>query len=157
MNSKKYKNFREWFANFWYYNKVYVFIGAAVLAVLVWQYRPSANVEEHFDFCVGIVTPQYYDDDQIDALKEAFAVSHGKTNVLCYHVALGALNQDSIEISKLDLDLSLKTSGIFLVDDPDTFLAVSNVSLSEPVPVSEVGELAGLGFDGLTLVSRLDY
>ena len=157
MNKKEYTDFRDWLVNFWYYNKVYVLIGAAVLALLLWDFRPSANEKEQYDFCVGIVTPKYYDDDQLDALKAVLSASHGKTNVLCYHVALGAHGQDNIEISKLDIDLNFKTSSDFLVDDPETFLEVCNVSFSAPVPVAEIGELQGLGFDDLSLVTRLDY
>ena len=157
MNKKEYTGFRDWLVNFWYYNKVYVLIGAAVLALVLWDLRPSANRDEHYDLCVGIVTPAYYDDSRLDALAEALTVTHGKTNILCYHVALGAHDQDSIEISKLDIDLNFKTSSVFLVDDPETFLEVCNVSFSAPVPVAEIGELQGLGFDELSLVSRLDY
>lgn len=148
---------KEKIENFWYYNKTYVFIGAAILAALLWFYRPSANVEEEYDYCVGIITPKYYDDSEIDALKERLSATHGKTNVLCYHVQLGAYNQDEIEISRLDIDLSYKTSSDFLVDDPDTLREVTVVEFSDPVPVSEIDELKGLGFDDLSFVSRLDY
>ncbi len=143
--------------NFWYYNKIYVFIGISVLAAVLWFVRPSASREETFDYCVGIVSPEYYEENQLDALKSAFEASHGKTNVLCYHVEIGAHNQDSIEISKLDIDLNMGTSKTFLVSDPKTFLEVVNVRFSEPVPVADIQELKGLGFDELSLVSRLDY
>ena len=143
--------------NFWYYNKTYVFIGIAVLAAALWFLRPAARQEESFDFCVGIVSPEYYDEDQLEALKTAFSASHGKTNVLCYHVAIGAYNQDSIEISRLDIDLNFGTSSTFLVSNPETFLEVVNASFSEPVSVADIPELKGLGFDDLSLISRLDY
>lgn len=157
MRKKEWNGLRDWLTNFWYYNKTYVLIGVAVLAALVWLGRPSANEVEQYDFCVGIITPKYYNDEQIDALKAALSVTHGKTNVLCYHVELGALNQDSIEISKLDIDLNCRTSSVFLAADPETFIEVTNAPFSTPVPVSEIDELRGLGFDDLSLVSRLDY
>lgn len=148
---------KEKISNFWYYNKIYVIIGLCILGYVLWCFRPAARAEETYDYCIGIITPKYYDDSEIEALREALSATHGKTNVLCYHVALGALNQDEIEIAKLDIDLSYKTSSVFLVDDPDTLREVTVVEFTDPVPVSEIDELKGLGFDELSFVSRLDY
>lgn len=143
--------------NFWYYYKYYVLIALGVIAVLVWVYLPSNRAEEKFDYCIGIVSPVYYDDEQIDALKEALSATYGKTDVRCYHVQLGASGQDEIEISSLDMDLIAGTSKAFLVADAETFKEVVNAELSEAVPVSEIESLKGLGFDELSLISRLDY
>lgn len=150
-------NMKEKIENFWFYNKTYVMLGIVVLAALLWIFRPNGNEEEAYDFCVGIIAPRYYDDSQIETLKEALSSIYGKTNVLCYHVALGEYNQDSIEIARLDIDLNTKISGAFLAADPKTFIEVTNADFSTPRAVLEIDELKGLGFDDLSLVSRLDY
>ena len=106
---------------------------------------------------MGIICTKYYDDSELEALTKALAAGHGSTNVLCYHVQLGAHGQDEIEISKLDIDLSFKTSSVFLVDDPEALVESTVVEFTEPIPVSEIDEIKGLGFDDRFFGSRLDY
>ena len=141
--------------NFWYYHKFHVLIAVVALAIVIASVVPAAKKDEA-DFCLGIVSSQYYDDEDIAALKEALSLIYGSADVRVYHLELGAEGQDSAVVSALDLDIIAKTSRAFLLEDWETFREVTGFEMSDPVPAEEMDCFKNTPFETLSYVSRLD-
>ena len=150
--------------NFWYYNKVYVIIVLSILAVGLWfflQRGPDAG-----DYGIAVVSPRGLSGEQLEkirtVLERAGQDQNGdgsvKADIRVFRFAIGADNQDRIEISKLDADLVGKESGIFFTDDPEGFEQVTNGigKAADAVPVSDIPALSGCGIDDLYLLIRSD-
>lgn len=150
--------------NFWYYNKVYVIIGLALLVVGLWFFLQRQPAES--DYGIAIVSPQWLSEEQLGKIKtvleQAGKDQNGdgtvKVDLRAFRFAIGEDNQDRIEISKLDADLVGKASGIFFTDDPESFEQVTNGigKAADAVPVSSISALSGCGIDDLYLLPRAD-
>ena len=143
--------------NFWYYHKFHVLIALGAVIIIFFSIRPSFKEEKEAEFCLGIVSSVYYDDEDIAALKQTLSEVYGSADISVYHIMLGAEGQDSAEISALDLDLISKKSCAFLLEDYVTFREVTGFEMSEPVPAEELEYFKNTVFNGLTYITRLDY
>ena len=145
--------------NFWFYYKVPVMIGLAVVAVSIYLGAQSAAAPDA-DYHIGLISLTPRSDDQLAELTDSFARKgedlNGDGQVLVqlhtYFVDLadedpnaGVNNAD--KIAALDADLIGKMSGIFLTEDPRTLQDVTAGLFEEPFP--EYG-------DGLYLCLRKD-
>ena len=141
--------------NYWYYYKVYIIVGVLVLAIVIYSFA-NKTAEEKFDRCAAVISSAYYTEAQTAALQQALTNEFGSFGVRVYRITLGALNQDDATIAKLDLDLGRKLSDTLLIEDIEAFYEVTahSVGLSEPVRVSDIPYLAGLGFDELWFAVR---
>lgn len=140
--------------NYWYYYKPYVITGVLVLAVVIYSFANSGEGEK-FDRYAALISSAPYREEEVKALQDAFAAQFGSFGVRVYTIELGALNQDQAVLAKLDLDLGQRLSDTLLLEDVEAFREATNgLPVSEPVPVSSVPYLSGLGFDDLYLVTR---
>lgn len=130
--------------NFWYYYKIPVGIGLAVLVVGVYLGLQSAGTPEP-DYHVGLISTAPRSDEQLEALTAAFAAAGQDRNddgqvlvkLHTYFVDLaddapnaGVANAD--KIAALDADLIGNVSGIFLTEDPEAIQSATNGLLAEP-------------------------
>jgi len=140
--------------NFWYHYKVQSIIALLVLGFLLLtrqQFMPEAKA----DCCVGIITPEYYTEEQLAGLQAAFEKQYGTVELNHYRVDLCETGQDDVMLSLLDADLVVGKSKIFLLASVEKFENATNgLGISEAVQVGDIAELAGLGFDGLWYVTR---
>ena len=142
--------------NIWYYYKTIIIIAVVVLAAVIYVSVQNRSIEKA-DCDVAIVSPAYYRDEDLAALKGALAQRYGSVSLHHYRIELGAENQDYLQFCSLDADLVGKMSSVFLLYDMDAFrAATSDIPLSDPVPVSDFDDLRGLGFDDLLLTTRTD-
>ena len=124
--------------NFWYYYKIPVGIGIAVLLVVLYLGLQSAGQPEA-DYHIGLVSVSPRSDTQLAALTDGFAAAgrdlNGDGQVLVqlhtYFVDLaddspnaGVVNAD--KVAALDADLIGKVSGLFLTESPEVLNAVTN-------------------------------
>lgn len=145
---------KEKLENIWYYYKVPILVVLLVIAVGIYVFITS-RVQENYNHHVAVISSAYYSDEQLNTLKTAFEGRYGSIGIEAYRIALGELNQDDIQISKLDADLRTHRSDILLLQNVRTFEeSTNNLAISEPVPVSDIEYLKGLGFDDLYLVTR---
>lgn len=142
--------------NFWYYHKWHVLIAVIAAVILVFSFQPKDASDGAYN--IAIVSPEYYTDEQLAALKNALSAEYATVNINVYHIELCAENQDEIEIGRLDTDLISKKSVAFLLADVDAFKEVTNgIGLTEAVRVKDIDSIKGLGFDDLYFVRRLDW
>lgn len=129
--------------NFWFYYKKHVLIGLAVLAVLAYLgIRKAATPRP--DYHIALVQTVPCTEEELAALEERFAAAGADVNgdgrvlvkVHTYFVDLkegsdnvGFSNADPV--AALDADLIGNVSGIFLLEDVDTFRKVTNDILEE--------------------------
>lgn len=165
--------------NFWYYHKVHILIALLALLVFVpplWELVTAIQP----DYSVAIVSRQFYEDAAIDRLQEALTGNARDLNgdgrvlvtVMYYQVDLKQPAKNDTGVSALDGDLIAGKSGLFLLEDPQTFQRAScaltyleggdppeqSMELDKMVlPVSQVSGLRGLGFDTLSLGLRLNH
>lgn len=133
--------------NFWYYYKIPVGIGLAVLFVLIYFSAQSIGVPEA-DYHIGLISTTPRSDAQLAVLTDSFAHVgkdlNGDGQVLVqlhtYYVDLaddspnaGVNNAD--KVAALDADLIGKVSGIFLTEDPQTLQTITGGLFSD-TPVS---------------------
>lgn len=148
------KKIIKYIKNYWYYYKVYVITGVLVLALVIYSFATGGGGET-FDSYAAVISSKAYPTEQVEALQKAFTQQYGSFGVRVYQIELGALNQDDVVLAQLDLDLARRLSDTLLLEDPAAFDEATNgLPVSEPVPVSSVPFLAGLGFDELYLVTR---
>lgn len=130
--------------NVWYYYKVYVLIGAAVLAVAVYLTYQDAAVPEK-DYHIGMISTGPWSDRDIAELEDRLAAAgqdvNGDGQVLVQvHLYRMDLADDSPNagvnnyetVAALDADLVGKLSGIFLTEDPQSLQRVTAGLLEEP-------------------------
>lgn len=140
--------------NYWYYYKAYVITGVLVIALVIYSFV-NGGEGETFSRYAAVISSSYYTEEQAEALQKALTEQYGSFGVRVYQIELGALNQDDATLAKLDLDLARRLSDTLLLEDPAAFdAATGGLPVSEPVPVSSVPYLTGLGFDELYLVTR---
>ncbi len=142
--------------NIWYYHKFIIILAAVVLAAVLFvllQNVGKTTPEEQ----VGIISTDGYSDESLKKLEQAFSGMYGhEVQVKLYPVELGAEGQDIAVIGALDADLAAKVSSTFLLKNVASFReATNNLKITDPVPVSDINEIQGLGFDNLYLVTRI--
>ena len=130
--------------NFWYYYKIPVGIGLAVLIVGAYLSLQSAGVPE-VDYHIGLISTTPRSDEHLEALTEKLTAAGQDLNsdgqvlvkLHTYYVDLadtspnaGVNNAD--KIAALDADLIGGVSGIFLTEAPEVLQSVTNGLLSEP-------------------------
>ena len=127
--------------NWWWYNKLYLLIGIAAVAVLIYCFVPSKTAENP-DYYVAVVTELPLREEQYSAVSERLAALGEDVNgdgevsvhVKAYGVDLenpspiGA-NENFQLVAALDADLVGKVSGLFILDDPELFQQVTNNAL----------------------------
>ena len=154
---------KETFENFWYHYKVPFLIAAAVLVTgcyLLFQHSavPAADYE------VAVVSPAYFSDEQLTALRTTLAAAGTDVNgdgevivtVHRYRLEIGADGQDSVEIASLDADLVGNRSGLFLLADPPAFEEATNgiCKASEAVLCADIEAFSGEDWNSLSAVVR---
>ena len=145
--------------NFWFYYKKHLLIALAVLLAggyLAWQNirRPEP------DYHIGLVTALPCSEEQLQGWESRFAEAGNDCNsdgqvlvqIHTYYVDLAddspnAGVNNAQTVAALDADLIGKVSGIFLLENVDTFCSITDGVLSD----------VSLPFEGgLTLVPRSD-
>ena len=148
---------KEKLDNIWYYYKTVIIIAAAVLLIGAYLGIQNSRIEKA-DCDVGIVSPAYYSDESLAALKEALKPEYGIVKIHTFRIALGEENQDPTQFMALDADLVGEVCRVFLLADVEAFEKATNgLAISEPVQVANIDSLSGLGFDELWLIQRADY
>ena len=160
---------KEKLANWWWYHRVHVGIGAAVLAVVIWL------AVDFFgrvlpDYQIALVTEQYIPATVLSELGDALAVygadlnGDGQTLVQVngYQLSFTATEEDDSSVAMdaltqmtglttLTGDVSARTSLIFLTDDPEGFqlsfelLAAADGSLLPEGAGAEEAQLFAFG------------
>lgn len=136
------KSFVSKLQNFWYYHKIPILIAVAVVIASIYLHAQSAGVPEA-DYHIGLVSITPRSDEALQALEDAIADAgfdrNGDCQVLIrlhnYPVDLaddsenaGVKNHQIV--AALDADLIGHTSGLFLLEDPETFQAVTDERLA---------------------------
>jgi len=124
--------------NFWFYYKKPVLIALAALAVLGYLGIQKASAPKP-DYHIGLVQSTPCTEEYLSQLEARFAAAGADVNgdgqilvkVHTYFVDLkvGSDNvgfSGSDPVAALDADLIGKVRGIFLLEDPDTFHAVTD-------------------------------
>ena len=129
--------------NFWFYYKKHLLIGLAVVLLLGYLAIQKAATPEP-DYQIGLVQAVPCTQEQLEGWEARFAAAgedrNGDGQVLVkihtYFVDLaddspnaGVQNGDTV--SALDADLIGNKSGIFLLEDVDTFRRITNGILAE--------------------------
>lgn len=137
------ENFNSKLKNFWFYYKKHVLIGLAALAVLIYLGIQKAATPKP-DYHIALVQSVPCTEAELTALEERFTAAGTDVNgdgrvlvkVHTYFVDLkegsdnvGFSNTDPV--AALDADLIGNVSGIFLLEDVDTFREVTNDILEE--------------------------
>ena len=143
--------------NFWFYYKKHLMIGLAVLLVLVYLGIQKLHTDEP-DYHIGLVRSDPLSEEALHELETGFTAAGSDLNgdgqvlvqIHSYYVDLaddsenaGVNNAEAVQA--LDADLIGNVSGIFLLEDVDTFQRITNGILSE--------NTIALG-EGLTLTVR---
>lgn len=129
---------RKKIENFWFYHKNHLLIGLAAVLVLAYLGIQKLSTPKP-DYHIGLVRAEALPEADFAALEEAFTAAgedlNGDGQVLVqihtYYTNLadtaenaGVNNADAVQA--LDADLIGAMSGIFLLEDVDTFLEITN-------------------------------
>lgn len=145
--------------NFWFYYKTYVLIGLAVLLAAGYMGVQKLSAPKP-DYHIGLVRSVPYTNEELSALEARFHAAgediNGDGQILVqihtYYVDLADESPDAgvnnaQTVSALDADLIGNVSGIFLLEDAETFRHVTGDILASVIP----------GFDdGLHFALRKD-
>ena len=132
-------NFTSKFKNFWFYNKKHLLVALAVLLVAGYLAIQSAASEKP-DYHIGLVRAIPCTEEELNILKDTFTAAgtdlNGDGQVLVqihtYYVDLATEDgQNADVIQALDADLIGAMSGLFLLEDADTFTQVTNNLFSD--------------------------
>ena len=136
---------RKRIENIWFYYKKHILIGLAVVLVLVYLGIQKLSTEKP-DYHIGIVRSESLTAEEMDTLNGVFTAAgqdiNGDGQVLVQiHTYYADLADDSENagvnnaeaVQGLDADLIGKMSGIFLLEDVDTFQVLTNGILSADV------------------------
>ncbi len=131
--------------NFWFYYKKHLLVTLAVLLVAGYMTLQNVTAQEP-DYHIGLVKTINCTDEELDALKDIFTAAgtdiNGDGQVLVqihtYYVDLSTGSNADV-VQALDADLIGGVSGIFLLEDVDTFRRVTNDLVSEPCNLMENG------------------
>lgn len=162
-------NLRSKIQNFWFYYKKHLLIGLAV--VLVAGYLMSQKSPEP-DYHIGLVRAEPLPGEVLQELEARFTAAgtdvNGDGQVLvqihtyCVNLAddgenAGVRNADAVQA--LDADLIGGMSGIFLLEDVQTFRAVTNGLVGDAAASMEYGLQLTLRKDAddsyLDLINRI--
>jgi len=137
--------------NFWYYYKTHLLIGLAVLLVIGYLSAQRLAAPEA-DYHIGLVRAVPLTDESLNGLKASLTAAgedlNGDGDVLVqihtFYVDLadpsenaGVTNAQTV--ATLDADLIGAVSGIFLLEDVDTFQRITSGLLSDSVSPMEHG------------------
>lgn len=126
----------------WYYNKV-ILLAIAAVAACLYMYGVNRSAEEA-DYHIGIVSAVPFTQEALSQMEAAFSAAgedrnqDGKVLVTLhtYYVDLadedpnaGYKNYETV--TALDADLIGRTSGIFLLEDPEAFRGVTDGILAQ--------------------------
>ena len=145
--------------NFWFYYKKHLLVAIAVLLVVCYLGSQSAGRDKP-DYHIGLVQTLPLPEEALQELEVVFSAAgvdrNGDGKVLVqihtYYVDLAddsenAGVENAQTVSALDADLIGRVSGLFLLEDVQTFRRITGDILS--------GSSMPFG-DGLTLVPRAD-
>ena len=137
--------------NFWFYYKKHLLIGLAALLVLVYLGIQKISTDKP-DYHIGLVRSTALSEEEWAALESAFTAAghdlNGDGQVLVqihsYYVDLadtsenaGVNNAETVQA--LDADLIGGVSGMFLLEDVDTFQRITNGLLAEDTVFMDYG------------------
>ncbi len=135
-------HFAKKLQNFWFYYKIPLLIGLAVVLVFAYLGIQKLNTVQP-DYHIGLVREIPCTDAELQALEDKFSATGTDVNgdgavtiqIHTYYVNLaedtenaGVRNAEVVQA--LDADLVGGMSGIFLLEDVDTFQRVTNNLLS---------------------------
>ena len=142
---------RKKLQNIWFYYKKHILIGLAVVLVLAYLGIQKLTTEKP-DYHIGIVRSESLTAEEMNTLTAAFTAAgqdlNGDGQVLVQiHTYYADLADDSENagvnnaeaVQGLDADLIGKMSGIFLLEDVDTFQALTNGIVSADVISMDYG------------------
>ena len=137
--------------NWWWYHKKLVLLAALAAAALLYmgiQDRQTVKPDYH----VGLVSTTPFSPEQISQMEEVFRMAgedrneDGQVTVQIHTYAVNLADEDPNSgyynheiLSALDGDLVGNMSGIFLLDDPETFQRITGGILSDTVVSGEYG------------------
>lgn len=142
-------NFKKTISNIWFYYKVPIIIGIAVILLIMDTIINKTN-EPKYDYSIAIISKYNYpSEENVNKLREIFEDKYdGTFKIEIYNVALGEIGEDEIVISKLGLDIGNKISKFYFIEDMDTFKkTTANIEFSSVVLVSDLDWLSNLGLD----------
>ena len=142
---------RKKLENIWFYYKKHILIGLAVVLVLAYLGIQKVNTEKP-DYHIGLVRSEALSLEELNSLNAAFTAAgqdlNGDGQILVQiHTYYADLADDSENagvnnaeaVQGLDADLIGKMSGIFLLEDVDTFQMLTNGILSADVTPVDYG------------------
>ena len=142
---------RKRIENIWFYYKKHILIGLAVVLVLVYLGIQKLGTEKP-DYHIGLVRAEALSAEEMNDLNAAFTAAgqdlNGDGQVLVqFHTYYADLADNSENagvnnaeaVQGLDADLIGKMSGIFLLEDVDTFQMLTNGVLSDTVIPMDYG------------------
>ena len=145
--------------NIWFYYKKHILIALAVILASGYLFLQKA-VTPDADYHIGLLQPAPCTETEADALEERFASAGADLNgdgqvLVQIHTYFVDLKDDSPyagvdnaqTISSLDADLIGKLSGIFLVEDVETFQEITDNILDPVVSDFDMGLALGLRKD----------
>ena len=142
---------RKKLQNFWFYYKIPLVVALAALLVLSYLGIQSRSTVQS-DYHIGLVRESPCTDAALQSLNEIFTTAgedrNGDGQVLVqihtYYVNLsddsenaGVRNAEVVQA--LDADLIGGVSGLFLLEDVDTFQRITNNLLSDSIVATENG------------------
>lgn len=149
-------NLRKRIEHIWYYYKIPIIVGVAVIALIVYTINIKTN-EVKFDHSIAIISKENYpSEENVTKIKEIFQDKYGGTfDVVIYNLALGELNQDETKLAKLDIDLRNKISEYFFIEDMETFKkTTADIEFKDVALVKNISWLNNLGLDNFYFCIR---
>lgn len=139
-------DYRAKLENFWFYYKKHLLIALAVLLVLGYLTVQQLGTDEP-DYHIGLVRELPCTDAELQSLEAMFTAAgtdvNGDGQVLVqlhtYYADLAGDAPGAEVVQALDADLIGNVSGIFLLEDVDTFQRITNHLLSDTVAATESG------------------
>ena len=144
-------DYRKKLQNIWFYYKKHILIGLAVVLILTYLGIQRINTEKP-DYHIGIVRSVSLSEEELNALTAIFTAAgqdvNGDGQVLVqlhtYYLDLaddsenaGVNNAEAAQ--GLDADLIGNMSGIFLLEDVDTFQSLTNSIAADTVIPMDYG------------------
>ena len=169
---------KEKLANWWYYRRLHVGIGAAVLAILIWLAADMLN-RTLPDYQIALVTEQYIPETVVTELGDALSAfgldlngdGQALVQVSGYQLSLGGEEETGASASSsstvtttvdaytqmagfttLSGDVTTRTSLIFLTDDPEAFQSSFELLAAADGSLPE----EGAGLEGVELFAFSD-
>jgi len=139
-------DYRKKLQNFWFYYKIHLLIALAVVLILGYFAIQKAGTTAP-DYHIALVREIPCTDTELQSLKDIFTAAgtdvNGDGQVLVqihtYYVNLASDTPNADVVQALDADLIGGMSGIFLLEDVETFQRVTNNLLSDSATILENG------------------